>query len=318
MTQAGFGDARSGRTVYMGKGCALLLILELSLAASGCSMRNYAVRSVGDALAASGSGFGSDDDPELIRAAAPFSLKLMETVLSEIPGHAGLLTATSSGFTQYAYAFVQQDADESEARDVAAARAFRNRARGLYYRARDYGLRALDAKHPGFQAQLGTSANPALARLSRDDATPLYWATVAWAAAIALSKDSPKAIADLRLVDLMIERLRELDPDIDHGALDAFLISYEMGRPGARDPQTRARYHFERAIRLSADQKAGPYVAFAEAVCIATQDKREFVALLERAIAIDPSTRPEWRLENTIMQRRARWLLAQIDQLFLE
>lgn len=297
---------------------AAVVLLLAAVLASGCSVRMYAMNRVGDALAASGSGFGSDDDPELIRAAAPFSLKLMEAVLSEAPGHASLLTATSSGFTQYAYAFVQQEADESEARDVAAARAMRIRARQLYYRARDYGLRALDAKHPGFRGQLGTNAKPALARLSVDDAPSLYWATVAWSAAIALSKDSPKAIADLRLVDLMIERLSELDPDIDHGALHAFLISYEMGRPGARDPQARARHHFEQAIRLSADQKAGPYVAFAEGVCVATQDKREFVALLQRALAIDPSTRPEWRLENTIMQRRARWLLAQIDQLFLE
>ena len=32
----------------------------------------------------------------------------------------------------------------------------------------------------------------------------------------------------------------------------------------------------------------------------------------------DPAARPEWRLENRILQRRARWLLTQADQLFLE
>jgi predicted anti-sigma-YlaC factor YlaD len=105
---------------------------------------------------------------------------------------------------------------------------------------------------------------------------------------------------------------------MDHGALHAFLISYEMGRPGARDPEARARRHFEQAVRLSEGQKVGPFVAFAESVCVATQNKREFVARLAQAIAIDPSVRPEWRLENIIMQRRARWLLGQTDQLFLE
>jgi predicted anti-sigma-YlaC factor YlaD len=295
-----------------------LALLLLMLASGGCSVRNYAIDQLGDALAASGGGFAADDDPELIQAAAPFSLKLMESVLSEAPGHAALLTAASSGFTQYAYAFVNQEADESESRDLAAARALRGRARALYVRARDYGLRALDARHAGFRAQLGPRTETALARLSRGDAPALYWTTVAWTAAIALSKDSPRAIADLRPVDLMIERLGELDPDMDHGALHAFLISYEMGRPGARDPEARARRHFEQAVRLSEGQKVGPFVAFAESVCVATQNKREFVARLAQAIAIDPSVRPEWRLENIIMQRRARWLLGQTDQLFLE
>jgi hypothetical protein len=299
------------------RAAALGLVLLTALT-SGCSVRNLAVNSMGDALAASGSGFGSDDDPDLIRAAAPFSLKLMESVLAEAPRHAGLLAAASSGFTQYSFAFVHLDADEVEGRDVAAARALRLRARALYHRARDYGLRALEVQHPGFRAELATEPRPALVRLSRDDSMPLYWTTVAWTAAISLSKDSPSAIAGLRVVDLMVERLRELDLDMDHGTLHAFLISYEMGRPGTRSPEARARIHFEQAVRLSAGQKAGPYVAYAESVCVALQNRREFVAMLERATAIDPAARPEWRLENAVMQRRARWLLTQADQLFLD
>ncbi|MGH8632516.1 MAG: TRAP transporter TatT component family protein, partial [Burkholderiales bacterium] len=101
-------------------------------------------------------------------------------------------------------------------------------------------------------------------------------------------------------------------------ALHTFLISYEMGRPGARNPEIRARHYFEQAIRLSAGQKAGPFVAFAEGVSVAAQNRREFTEMLQRAAAIDAAARPEWRLENTIMQNRARWLLTQTDQLFLD
>jgi predicted anti-sigma-YlaC factor YlaD len=281
-------------------------------------MRNYALGQVGDALATSGTTFGSDEDPELIRAAAPFSLKLMESVLAGLPEHEGLLSAAASGFTQFAYAFVQQEADEREAQDVGAARALRGRARALYLRARDYGLRALDVRHPRLTTQLESEPERALSRLTRGDAGTLYWTTVAWAAAISLSKDSAQAIAELKTIDSMIERLSALDRDLDFGALHAFLISYEMGKPGARDAQARARQHFEHAVRLSSGRKAGPYVALAESVSVASQNKREFAALLERALAVDATARPEWRLENTVMQRRARWLLAQTEQLFLE
>jgi len=34
----------------------------------------------------------------------------------ENPQHAGLLLASASGFTEYAFAFIQEDADELEAR----------------------------------------------------------------------------------------------------------------------------------------------------------------------------------------------------------
>ena len=80
----------------------------------GCSLHQTVVNKAGDALATSGTTFATDDDPELIRAAAPLSLKLMESLLAESPRHRGLLSATARGFTQYSYAFVQLDAEELE------------------------------------------------------------------------------------------------------------------------------------------------------------------------------------------------------------
>ena len=63
---------------------------------------------------------------------------------------------------------------------------------------------------------------------------------------------------------------------------------------------------------------ASPLVSFAEAVSVSKQNRAEFQMLLHKALAIDPDARPEWRLSNLVMQRRARWLLKQIDQLFVE
>ncbi|MFN3409866.1 MAG: TRAP transporter TatT component family protein, partial [Limisphaerales bacterium] len=121
---------------------ALLALLALLLPA--CSVKRLAVNKLGDALAGGGTTFASDDDPELVKQAVPFSLKLMESLLAESPKHRGLLFATASGFTQYGFAFVQQDADELEDTDFTRAQELRARARRLYLRARDYGLRGLD------------------------------------------------------------------------------------------------------------------------------------------------------------------------------
>lgn len=291
----------------------------LCAALTGCaSLQHLAVNKAADALAGSGSGFGSDDDPELIAEAAPFSLKLMETLLAQTPAHTGLLTAAARGFTQYGWAFVQQDADQIESENLDAAFAGRARARGLYWRARDYGLRALESRHAGFTAALRERPAAAVAMLGRKDAEAIYWTATAMAASIAVDKDSADALASLPRVDALQSRLAALDPDYERGALDNFLISWGMGQPGARNPQEQATRHFERAVRLSEGHRAAPYVAYAETVCVARQDRAAFATKLAQALAVDIEAAPAWRLENTVMQRRARWLLSRADELFIE
>ena len=66
---------------------------------TGC-VRSLATGALADALSGTSS-LSSDDDPELVRDAAPFGLKTMESLLPEQPHHKGLLTALASGFTQY-------------------------------------------------------------------------------------------------------------------------------------------------------------------------------------------------------------------------
>jgi predicted anti-sigma-YlaC factor YlaD len=276
----------------------LSLCLALA-AATGCSVREYALRSVGDALAGGGDTYASDDDLELIGIATPFGLKTIETLLAEVPDHTGLLLAAARGFTQYTYVYVQTPAEELEERDVAAAYAQQERARRLYVRARDYGRRGL--------------------RNEPDNVALLYWTAVASAAAISLSKDRPDMLAGLPEVDKMIRRAEQLDPDFDRGTLQSFLIGYEMSRPGAgAGAEKLARAHFARAVELSGGRQAGPYVSLAEAVSVEKKNRREFEALLKQAMQVNPGAQPEWRLANTVMQKRARRLLARTDELFPE
>jgi len=282
----------------------------------GCSVRRMAVNQVGNALAGGGGVFATDDDPELVRQAVPFGLKLQESLLAESPRHRGLLLSLASGFTQYAYAFVQQDADEMEEKDVAAAKALRDRARRLFLRARDYGLRELELEYPDFRQ------NPVvmLKLTTVRDVPVLYWTAAAWGAAIADAKDRPEIVADAGKMAAMMERALELDETFERGSIHSFLINYEMARPGAKpaEAQARARKHFDRAVAISASQLAGPFVTYAEAVCVQQQNRAEFTKLLQQALAVNVDAVPEARLANLVMQRRARWLLAKTDELFAE
>src|SRR5881397_317443 len=245
---------------------ALGSIVSLILATGGgCSIRKFAINKLGDALAESGTTYASDDDPDLVEDALPFGLKLIESLLNQSPRHRGLLLAASSGFTQYAYAFIQQNADETEDRDLGAAGSLRVRARRLYMRARNYGLRGLDVAHQGLPQALRANRDAALREATIEDVPLLYWTAVSWGAAIALSKDDPELLADLPEVELLVRRALELDEGFDRGALHEFLIAYEGSRSDAMGGSIeRARRHFERAMTLSEGLRAAPLVSLAE------------------------------------------------------
>lgn len=307
------------RTTTPGLKPLLLVLLLAWIAGSGCSLlRHAALSEIANTLADSGTSFASDEDPELVKAAAPFSLKLLESLLAETPEHPGLLLAAARGFTQYAFGFVQQEAEELEARDLAAADTMRTRARRLYLRARQYGLRGLEVNHADFSRALLADPRAAVGATTRADVPLLYWTAAAWGGAISLSKDNPDLVAQLPAMEALIDRAGELDDAYGRGAIHSFLITYEMSRQGQPgDPAARARAHFERAMALSKGTDAAPLVALAEAVAVQQQNLKEFESLLGRALAIHPDAYPDTRLQNLIMQRRARWLLSRKAELFL-
>lgn len=283
--------------------------------ATGCSMQRFAAKQLGNALADGGKTFAGDDDPELVGAALPFSLKLMESVLEAAPEHRPLLVALSRGFAQYTYGWVEPAANGDGEASIAA----RERAKHLYLRARDYGMRALCLSIDDFRAQLTSNPRRAISLAQKRDVPALYWTAASWGLAVASAKDDLDLLADLPVIEAMISRAAELDPGFDDGAIDMFLITWDASRAGiSKDAAASAREHLQQAITRTGGKSASPFVAAAEALSIPEQNEREFDELLARALAVDPAARPEWRLQNILAQRRARWLLANRDDFFVE
>jgi predicted anti-sigma-YlaC factor YlaD len=294
--------------------CACLVVT------AGCSIKRMAINKIGNALASGGSTYESDDDPDLVGDALPFGLKLIESLLAESPKHRGLLLAAASGFTEYSYAFVNQRADEAAAESLERSNALRARARRLYLRAHAYGVRGLELRYPGIGAALDSEPANALARVRKPDVPLLYWTAASLGLAISASKDNPEMIAQLPVVDAMIHRVTELDESWGQGSVPEFLISVEGTRTCAKpaEKQEKMRGYFDRALEFSKGLRAGLYLSYAENASVPAQDRAQFESLLHRALEIDPDQRPEGRLANLVAQRRARWLLGRIDELFLD
>ena len=294
----------------------LALVAVAAISLSGCSLKTMAITSMANTLSQSGDTFSRDNDPELVRDAVPFALKTYESLLDSIPKHEGLLLATCSGFTQYAYAFIETDADLIEAQDYDAASRLKERALNLYLRGRAYCIRALELRRPGVERTLQIDPGVALKWATHADVPLLYWTGAAWGAAISIGLDKPGLVADVPAVKALMQRALELQDDYNEGALHAVMISLEALPAAMGGSQVRARQHFARAVEMSGGFDPGPYVTLAASVAQPAQNREEFVTLLKQALAIDPDHRPSARLATLIAQKRARHLLSRVDDLF--
>ena len=297
---------------------ATLMFFGVLTTSTACSVRTLAINALADSLAASGDVFASDEDPQLVGDAIPFALKTIEALLVERPEQRVLLLAACRGFAQYAYAFVETEAEKMEEVDFAASELEYTRALQLYLRARNYCLRSMELEVPGVEKALVAGSPTALDRFDVEDVPLLFWTGASWGAAINVGLSRPDLVADLPAVKSLLQRSLQLDESYDLGAVHGVMISLEALPETMGGSPEKARHHFERAVELSSGLSAGPYVSLAESLAVADQDWEEFQQLLHKALEIDPDSAPSIRLVNIITQERARWLLARTEDLFFD
>ena len=287
-------------------GALLVLIL------SGCAPRQLIIGGIADELATQSQ--GAENDLELAREASAFYLKFSESMLRQNPGHQGLATAVSAGYTQYAYAFVAFDAEQLEAKDAKAAERLRQRAAKLYNRARQHALNALEMQKPGLLTALASRQSSDWPKLSKEQVGLAYWAAASWGGWISLSKDEPDVVADLPLAIRLAEQAWAADPAWGDGALSGLMGSFEAAR--AAGSKQRALNYFDQGIAQSAGRSAGAYLAKAESYAQPAGDRILFEQLLQQALAVKDEAGSPLTLQNEVMRRRARWLLEKTDDLF--
>jgi TRAP transporter T-component len=292
---------------------APILMLALLL---GCSLKKRAVDTFVDVLGESEKVYLSEEDPELIGEALPFNLKTIETLLVSSPENATLLLSAAKTFSLYAYGYVEPQAWRLGYQEIEEAENIRKRAAKLYRRGYTYGIRGLEAGHPGIGEKLKRTPEEAAQELELPDVPLAVWTAAALGGAIGLSKDDPESTADVAVVGALLERALVLDEDFEEGTTHELLMAYEASRVGgSRD---KARQHYERALALGGTKSPSIWLGWAERVSVQEQNRREFEELIEQSLAFDVDAHPGNRLLNLLAQRRARWLMGNADELFLE
>jgi len=331
--------------VSMKKGLLLLTAaLVFSTLVSCGSIEKAAVRSVANMLSSpEGSGaFTSDNDPQLVGDSLPLALKLYEIILQKDPKNSELSAATGKNFVMYSGAFVQMPADMLDDMYWREADEGRARAKKLFKRGRDYLMEALYLRHEEFQGLLESGDyDAAMALLDEDDADTAYWAGLGWLGMASTDPFDMELATTLDKAALLLFRsmeLNELNPGIHDIMIQlqlslpssilvnmcnrspwaaAYMDTYYQDAGIDDNPKNRAFYHYYRALALSDGTDVSPHLTMATALAIKEQDVPAFRDYIDKALSVDPESNPDSRLMILIYQKKARWLLDNIENFFL-
>ena len=258
----------------------------------------------------------TDDDPQLVKEAFPFNLKIIEILLNQDPDNREMLLTALSSFTIYTYGFLMEDAEKLSFKDYNAGKEIYDRANKLFKRALLYGLHGMELKYPEFVNWM-EQREVDQHHFVEEDIKYLYWYSAALGGLISSSHGNPVYVVDLPKVGWLLEQSMELDETWNNGALYSAMISFTMSRPDAlKNREQVARDYFNKAVKASSGEDCSVFVRFAESVCINNQNKDEFIKSLNYVLNFDVESVKELRLANTIAQSRAKWLMVRIDELF--
>jgi predicted anti-sigma-YlaC factor YlaD len=279
-------------------------VLFFLLVFSGCSINKMAMRM----------------KPETVGPLIPGVIEKSEAKLAKNPDDQELILATGSLYVMYANAFIQGPAEMRPVADYLEREQALGDARKYYLKGAEILAAGLEKKYPGWNDSYAKGVQPDyLARLTKDDVPWIYWHAAGILSAYALN---PFDLAlGMRLPELTaaIARAYDLDPDFNQGALDDFYVLFYSSVPeGMGGDKSRVDIHYQRALEKGEGRLAGPYVSYAQAVCIPAQDVETFTSCLESALAINIKDDRANRLVNTLAQRKARYLLNSAPDLFAD
>lgn len=189
-------------------GCGYFIILIFSVLLSGCALQ------MGPSATDILRGMGRISDNSIVRDGLPTYIIMIESMLSSKPDDPELLEAAAQLYSMYGTYFVE---DQS-------------RARTLTNQALEYAFASAALTIPGIQ-NARSSSFPDFEKLVKNtginDASTLFFAGSVWLDWVRVRKDDLDAVADLPMIQLLMQRVTELEPDYRSGMATLYLALLE-------------------------------------------------------------------------------------------
>lgn len=201
---------------------------------------------------------------------------------------------------------------EKDSSDEAMKRFLNMHERGIVY-----AKRALLAYSPEFQKkmQADEKMEEAVKVLDKKAAPALYWMASNYGK-WGVAKGFTTILKYKDLIKNVMETVLKLDQDYFFTAANRYFGAYYAKTPSfAGGDMKKSKEHFETSLKKS-PQYFGTKVLMAEYYAKKEDDKALFEKLLNEVLKGDPNVDPKCAPENRIEQRKAKALMAKIDDLF--
>jgi hypothetical protein len=283
-----------------------------------CDTTKYAINTTVKLMERSAPHFERESDVDLMRAAIPGQLTMLESFLYVDPENPKLLFFSARGYCDYSYGFLEDDLETLELGGrFAEADHLTRRLGNLYLRCRDYALRLLGKSwekdfHKNIQAFEKRVKNA-----SKSDVPGMFYVARGMGSAIQMMQEDMEMVAYLPVVKLLFERCVQLDEKYMFAGGHMALGGLNASIPEAFGGNTQvAKKHFDRAIELTQGKLLMFKVLYATMYAKTVQDRTLFHSTLEQVLGTPTNTWPEYRLANELAHIRARRYLAQEGEWF--
>ena len=280
-----------------------LMLATLIFGPLGCAARLQSAL-VGSLIEDVSAATARHDDLDLVASGVPTFLLLLEGLLVANPQDPQLLLSAAEIYTSYA-TLVEVDDPQ--------------RAKHLYHRGKEYGLKALALRlsQPDLLQAPYAEFVRVIDDLEASDLSVVFWAASSWGAWISANTESMAALADLPKVIKLMQWIAAQDETFQYGSPHVFLGTYYAALPPmlGGNPQ-KAAEHFDRAVAISKGQVLMVYVLKAKFYARQIFDQALYESLLHEALTRPADAVPELTLQNIAAQKQAQLLLDQADDFF--
>jgi hypothetical protein len=281
------------------------LVFILALLSSSCSLEKFIIRQTVTLLDYGVIALYEETDLVLAEQALGSDIKLLEGMIKGDPENRHLLILTAQALAGYTLGFVE---DESA-----------DRAKVLYLRSRNYAGRILKENDFVFNVEdiKLDQFKKSVALIGKEDLDALFWFAFSWAGWINLSLDNPQAFIDLPKVEILMQRVLELDESYYHGSALLFFGGIWGNKPRmfGGDPE-KAKEYFDKNLEITNGNFLLTYVYYAKYYAAKTLDEELFVNFLQKVKDTPEDVLPGEQLLNAIAKKKAKLLLSKRNDIF--
>jgi len=260
-------------------------------------MDKFVIRQTGALLDYGVLALYEETDLKLAEQAMASDIKLLEGMIKGDPENEHLLLLTAQALAGYALGFAEDEEPE--------------RAKVFYLRAKEYGLRVLRQNDEFAEADTGSldAYKNAINNLDEDYLEALFWTGFAWAGWINLSIDNPRAMIELTRVDILMNRVLEIDETFFHGSTHLYYGSIWGIKPRmlGGDPE-KAKEHFEKNLEITNGKFLLTYVYYARFYAARVLDEDLFNSFVVKIEETPADVLPGFQFLNMIAKKKVTYL----------